>query len=278
MNKENNVIIKVYQVAIILRECLEYTLDKHLVNKELHKKRGDYFNKLIMEDTIPLLLKQNIEVKNKIMHQLNEFGVDVFKDNKYFLYENDEFYRNDDASRIKLFEYIVGLYQTMIDIIDSLIKQIKSSGTLEPLVEDVINNEKNLYTSRASLVIFSDIVRQSSELNKQLGELKNVNEGKAQVQFLVNDLRKTVGFTKFIQEKYNVNKEEVTLLFPLIEDTLKKLDGSNKVSNEELVKAIKITLSYCGALNQVYERVLNVKYTLLISEINAKIKTYKLKR
>ena len=272
MNKENNVIIKVYQIAIILRECLEYTLDKHLVNKELHKKRGDYFIKLTNEELIPSLLKQNSEVKDKIMNQLKEFATSVFKDNRFFLYENDEFYRTDDASRIKLFEFIVGLYQTIMDIIDTLIKQIKDAGNLEPLVEEVILNEKHLYTSRACLVIFSDIVRQSSELNKKINEIKIESEGKAQIQFLVNDLRKTVSFIRFVQEKYKVYKEEITLMFPLIEESLKKIDGTVKVSNEEIVKSMKSTLAYLGALNEVYDRVLNVKYNLLISEINAQDK------
>jgi hypothetical protein len=272
MNKENNVIIKVYQIAIIFRECLEYTLDKHLVSKELHKKRGDYFIKLTNEELIPSLLKQNSEVKNKIKLQLNEFATTVFKDNRFFLYENDEFFRTDDASRIKLFEFIVGLYQTMMDIIDTLIKQIKDAGNLEPLVEEVILNERHLYTSRACLVIFSDIVRQSSELNRKINELKNEAEAKAQIQFMVNDLRKTVSFIRFVQEKYKGDKEEITLMFPLIDESLKKIDGTIKVSYDEIVKSMKLTLAYLGALNQVYDRVLNVKYNLLISEINAQEK------
>lgn len=267
MHQENNIVIRIYQTSILLRECLEYTLDKHQIKKDLHQKRGEFFQKAIEGDFIAKLLSSNPEVASKVQSQLDTFYQEVFVENKYFLYDNDESFKTDEATRIHLFESIIGLYQTLSDMNISLMKQLKEKEILSPLVESLIHQEENLYTSRAGLVLFSDIVRQSSELNKLLAKLNQEKEGKAQAQFLLNDLRKTSGFVKFVKEKYLQGKEEILEMFTLLDETLKKMDGTNKVANEEVVIAIKATLGYASALGQVYDHLVKITYRSVIAEL-----------
>lgn len=251
MNKENSIIIRLHQAMIILRECFDYALHNVKITKSLHKKRAEFFQKFVDDTLLPQLLKSNDEVKDKFMKQLNAFNDDIFINNKCFLYDSDELYRTDEDYRIPLIEYLIGIYQTLCDIVDSVISQVKNQGKVNSLVEQVIYAEKNLYSSKSLFVTFSEIVRLSQGLNQLIKNAKTEAD-KTQIQFQVNELKKLVSLIRFVEAKYTLDKEEIKQVFPLINRSLRLMDGSDKANNEDINKSVRQTITYLVGLDQIY--------------------------
>ncbi|HHU28073.1 TPA: hypothetical protein GXZ54_02825 [bacterium] len=275
MNKENTIIIRIHQALVILRECFDYALHNAKISKKLHSRRDDFFYKFINDPLIPSLLSNNEEVKEKIMRQLNEFYNDVFRDNKCFLYDSDDYYRTDEDFRVPLLEYLVGLYQTLSDMIGSVFNQIKDQSKIDSLVEEVMIYENHYYTSKSLFILFNEVVRLSTELNKLLKEGQKENL-KPQVQFFVNELKKLVSLIRFVEGKYKLDKEEIKSIFPVIDNTLKLMDGSIKAEGKEVAAAIRQTLTYLIGLDHIYNLLFNKIFKELITKIQSKQSNQKL--
>ena len=148
-----------------------------------------------------------------------------------FLYDSDDYYRTDEDFRVPLLEYLVGLYQTLSDMIGSVFNQIKDQSKIDSLVEEVMIYENHYYTSKSLFILFNEVVRLSTELNKLLKEGQKENL-KPQVQFFVNELKKLVSLIRFVEGKYKLDKEEIKSIFPVIDNTLKLMDGSIKAEGK----------------------------------------------
>lgn len=234
MNAATRYILGIYQVELMIRDTLEYGIIKQEYNVEFYQQRKVNFNHGLEENS-PLsnFLKQNGEVGTKIRAQLEEFQNDVYADESKIVKLIDEKIVVDRGCIIQLYDYIVGLHETLSDIINGFIKHSETDGSAEAELKEMIQADDYFYRSLSGLVIFDEIHRSFGEFNKCMKESKG--QANPQTNFILNDLKRLVGFLKFTKEHSKLDNPKYLEAYDKSFLALNYMEGSKKLEEGESI-------------------------------------------
>ena len=207
MNDATRFIMGIYQVSLMIRDTLEYVQGRPTHDVNFYNQRKQIIDHGLVENS-PLshFLAQNGEVGEKIRSNLNEFIDFAYgEESTYITIENGKLIV-DHAQDIKALDYIVGLRETLMDIIKRFAEKSKNEGSLEENLETLIALDERFYRVLGSLITFDLVHKHFLEFNKAMHE--NGGKPSPQSNFVINDLKKLVGYTKFIYEHDNKEDEE----------------------------------------------------------------------
>lgn len=235
MNDATRFIMGIYQVQLMVRDTLEYVQGRpdHDVNFLNQRKN---IIKHGMEENSPLshFLNQNGEVGEKIRTNLNDFIDFAYGDESTYLTVENGKLIVDHAQDLKALDYIVGLRETLMDIIKKFIERTKQEGTGEANLENMVTLDDAFYRVLSSLIIFDLTHKEFVEFNKAMHE----NEGKPSPQsnFVLNDMKKLVGYLKFVHE--HANKEDTVYedIYQKNFTVLNYMEGSKPLPNNNGLK------------------------------------------
>ena len=202
MNDATRFIMGIYQVSLMIRDTLEYVQGRPTHDVNFYNQRKQIIEHGLVENS-PLshFLSQNGEIGEKISNNLNEFIAFAYKeDSTYITIENGKLIV-DHAQDIKALDYIVGLRETLMDIVKKFAEKSKNEGNLEESMETLIALDEQFYRVLGSLITFDLVHKHFLEFNKAMHE--NGGKPSPQSNFVINDLKKLVGYTKFIYEHSN---------------------------------------------------------------------------
>ena len=248
MNDATRFIMGIYQVSLMVRDTLEYVQGRpeHDVNFYNQRKQIIAHG---LEENSPLshFLSQNGEVGEKIRSNLNDFVDFAYSENSTYLTIENGKLIVDHAQDLKALDYIIGLRETLIDIIKKFIERTKTENTAEPGLENMIKLDDQFYRILSSLIIFDLTHKEFVEFNKAMHE----NNGKPSPQsnFVINDMKKLVGFTKFVHE--HADKEDTVYeeVYQQNFTCLNYMEGSKPLPNNNGMK---------GEIDAVHNRYVQV--------------------
>lgn len=205
MNDATRFIMGIYQVSLMVRDTLEYVQGRpnHDVNFYNQRKQIIAHG---LEENSPLshFLSQNGEVGEKIRSNLNDFVEFAYSDESTYLTIENGNLIVDHAQDLKALDYIVGLRETLMDIVKKFAENSKQAGNLEASLENLIALDEAFYRVLSSLIIFDLTHKEFVEFNKAMHD--NGGKPSPQSNFVINDMKKLVGYTKFVHE--HANKED----------------------------------------------------------------------
>ena len=248
MNDATRFIMGIYQVSLMVRDTLEYVQGRpeHDVNFYNHRKQ--IINHGLVENS-PLshFLAQNGEIGEKIRANINEFIEFAYsEDSTYITLENGKIIV-DHAQDLKALDYVIGLRETLMDIVKKFAEKTNSEGNLEPQLANLIALDESFYRVLGSLIVFDLTHKAFLEFNKAMHE--NGGKPSPQSNFVINDLKRLVGFTKFIHEhkanadeKYEKAYESNFTCLNYMEGSKPLPEGSNMKSEIEAVHNTYVTL------------------------------------
>lgn len=267
MNDATRFIMGIYQVSLMVRDTLEYVQGRPEHDVNFYKQRkGQLMHGLADNSPLSHFLNQNGEIGEKIRNNINDFFAFAYGDEStYVTIENDKLIV-DHAQDLKALDYIIGLRETLVDIVKKFIEKTREEGKLEDSIANLIALDDKFYRVLASLIIFDQTHKYFLEFNKTMHE--NKGQPSPQSNFVINDMKKLVGFSKFVSEHADKEDTAYKAMYDEHFKCLQYMEGSEKLPNDNGLKGV-IDQTHNNYVKALQERELpwRVAYSQLWNEL-----------
>lgn len=241
MNQTSQYIFNLYHYLLNLRDTLEYTINREHT-KVLYDQRKMVLTKGIEKGSaLGNFLDNNPETGNKIREKLNEFIGEIYADGSSILTVTGETIRVDYTQNIKILDFVVGLSESVRDIIHGYLNYAKGKGELEQDIERLVYLDDRLYRNVLVMLALTEYQKSFGEFQKVMSE----SQGKPtpQSNFIVqNEISKIAGFIRFSRDHHRVTDCETLELLDevnaLVEMTEGRRDRKDNKSFNDLFKEI----------------------------------------
>jgi hypothetical protein len=220
----------------MIRDTLEYVQNRPTYDPDFYSRRKTIIEHG-MEDNAPLMhfLRQNGEVGEQIKTNINNFMDFLFSDSTTYVTVENGKLSVDHAQDLTALDYVVGLRETLVDIIKRFIEQAEKDGQDVAEMKTVVALDDAFYRVLASLIIFDKTHASFLEFNKAVAE--NKGQPSPQSNFVINDMKKLVGYTKFVKEHANAEDKVYSDLYDANFLVLNYMEGSKPLPNDSGMKA-----------------------------------------
>jgi hypothetical protein len=235
----------------MIRDTLEYVQNKPAYDPNFFKARKSIINHGLEKDS-PLshFISQNGEVGETIRNNLNSFMEMVYSDDSTYITVDNDKLLVDHAQDLQALDFIIGLKETLCDVIKNFIKQTTKDGVGEEELRVMVTLDEQFYRILSSLIIFDKTNEAFLEFNKVMQE--NKGQPTPQSNFVINDLKRLVGFARFLQEHSDKEDKDYQDLFNKHFQILKYMEGSEKLPEGSNMKQEidKVHGEYVNLLSQ----------------------------
>ena len=202
MNQTSNYIFNLYHYLLNLRDTLEYAIDREH-GEALYNQRKTVLTQGL-EETSALgnFFKNNKEQGDKIKEKLQEFINEVYGEESTILKVSEGKVRIDHTQHIKLFDYVVGLQESIRDIIYGYINFARNNSTDESIIVDLVNLDDKLYRPVFTMLAMREFEKSFGEFQKVMSE----SQGKPtpQSNFIVqNEIVKLSQMIRFCHQHHH---------------------------------------------------------------------------
>lgn len=240
MNQTSQYIFNLYHYLLNLRDTLEYTINREH-SKALYDQRKTVLTKgLEKGSALGNFIENNPDTGNKVKEKLNEFINEVYGDESTILTVTGETVRVDYTQNIKIMDYVVGLSESIRDIIHGYLNFAKGKNELEDSIQELAMADDRLYRCVLAMIGLTEYQKSFGEFQKVMNE----SQGKPtpQSNFIVqNEIGKIAGFLRFSRDHHRITDNETLDILDrveaLIEMTEGRRDRRDNKSFQELFKA-----------------------------------------
>ncbi len=221
MNRENRYIFELYHYLLNLRDTMEFCLDReHTLGK--YEARKQVLVKGIEPNyALGNFLANNGEKGEEIKKKLLTFIDDVYGEDCNVIVKTATGIRVDHTQHIKIFEYVVGLQETLRDIVAAYMKHASEQPEgLDKRINELMIYDEVVTRMVLNMLLFKDYEKSFIEFNKLMNESKG--KPTPQSNFIVqNELAKISGFVRFSRQHARC-KDNATL--DILDEGIKLLD------------------------------------------------------
>ena len=224
MNNFSLYTFRIYHYLLTVRDTLEYTIKRdHKVEVYDNRKRILIEN---LNEGTPFgdFLKNNGETGDKIKEKLQSFIDELYSENSTILIPAGEIVRVDSAQAVTLYDMVVGLTETLRDIVFQYVNHglttQDDNQKIDPMIVQLVGLDENMYRVVLSMLVMRTFQESFGEFQKVMGE----SQGKPtpQSNFIVqNELVKLAGYLRFSRQHARCTDNET---LDLLDDTLKVIE------------------------------------------------------
>lgn len=221
MNRENRYIFELYHYLLNLRDTMEFCLDREHTLAKYDARKKVLVNGIEPTYALGNFLKNNGEKGEEIKKKIQTFLDDIYGDDSNVLVKTPTGIRVDHTQHIKIYDYVIGLQETLRDIIAAYMKHAAGQPEgLDPRINELMVNDEVVTRMVINMLIFSDYEKSFIEFNKLMNESKG--KPTPQSNFIVqNELVKYGGFLRFSRAHARC-KDNATL--DILDEGIKLLD------------------------------------------------------
>ncbi len=199
MNNTSRYIANLYLVMLNVRDTLEFVIDRdHNINAYKTRKRA--IQEGIKEKSaLRNFLDNNGDKGKEIAEKIQTFLDDVYGDDSTVLMFNNDTLRVDHTQHIKIYEYVVGINETLRDVINSYLAYARKKNELEDVIVRLIGTDEALYRSILFKFVMLDLEKSFAEFNKVMNESKG--QTTPQSNYIVqNEIVKYASYLRFARQ------------------------------------------------------------------------------
>ena len=262
---------------LTVRDTLEYTIKRdHKV--EVYDSRKRILNDNLKEGT-PFgdFLKNNGENGDKIRGNLQSFINEMYSDNSTILVPSGDLIRVDVAQAVPLYEMVVGLTETLRDVVFQYVNHGLTSADetqkIDPMIVELVGLDESMYRVVLSMLVMRTFQESFGEFQKVMQE--SGGKPTPQSNFIVqNELAKMAGFLRFSRQHARCTDNET---LDVLDDTIKVIEmteGRRQRPNNRGFKDIFDELN--KKLNETAAKLENLwknQYTKVVEEVTKGQKT-----
>lgn len=194
-------IADIYFLSANIRDTLSYTMEKYDESYENYQNRKKRIEAGLRENS-PLanFIKSNAETGQKISTIINNFLEEVYGDNStIFSKEGDDRLIADKAQAIKIYEFVVGIHETLSDIVNGYLKNAVTSGqNISKDLKELVKLGNGFYRSYVYVALISTLLDLYKEFSAAMTESKG--QQTPQSNFINHDINKIVNYLRFVKE------------------------------------------------------------------------------
>lgn len=246
MNKANLFIFNLYHYLLNLRDTLQFTLPNEHPLEAFNMRKNVLENGIKEGSALGNFLNQNKEQGDKIREKLNEMLEDLYGDKSTVFMVNGESFRVDHTQHLKIYDYIVGLSESVRDIVYGYMNYIAQQNESDNNFNELMAIDEHLYRIMVPFFVLRDFTASFSEFQKVMGESKG--KPTPQSNYIVqNEIMKYAGLIRFSRSHAHCtdNKtldvlDEVNAIIEMCEGRRERRDNK---SFKELFDGINAKLS-----------------------------------
>lgn len=220
MNNFSLYTFRLYHYLLTARDALEYSIQReHKV--EVYNNRKKILTENLLEGT-PFgdFLTNNGENGEKIKEKITAFINDLYSPNSTILVPSNEVVRVDRAQIITLYDMVVGISETLRDIVFQYIAFGMNNKEIEPIIVQLVNQDEKMYRIVLTMLVMRTFEESFAEFQKVMTESKG--KPTPQSNYIVqNELAKMSGFLRFSRQHAHCTDNET---LDLLDESLKFIE------------------------------------------------------
>ena len=231
MNQTTRFVMGIYQVSLMIRDALEYIQDKETFDLNVYKQRKQFIEHGLIESApLSRFLSQNGDVGKNIRNNLNDFVDAVYGDDSTIVSIDGEKVVSDKGQKLKMLDFIVALHETVREVMKGFINQSKNDNTYEEELDTFLKYDEKFFRSLLCINLVDQIHALFLDFNKAMQQSKG--EPGPATNFILNDLKRVVGFLKFENEHADKEDEGFKKAYDASFLMLQYMEGSKKAEDE----------------------------------------------
>ena len=243
----NQYIFNIYHYLLNLRDTVEYTIDREHTKQIYDTRKNVLLTGIGQGSALGNFFENNKEQGDKIKERLNEVIKDFYSDdNTVIKVTEDGKIRVDHTQHIKIFDEIVGIQESIRDILFGYINYARQQNSAEEDMEKLVAIDERLTRSIFAMLIMREFEKSFAEFQKVMSESKG--QPTPQSNFIVqNEISKMASLIRFSRaHAHNTDNETLDLLDDVnkvIEMTEGRRDRRDNKSFQEIFNDINRRLS-----------------------------------
>ena len=225
LNQTNQYIFNIYHYLLNLRDTLEYTLDREH-SKAMYDQRKTVLTKGIEAGSaLGNFFENNKEQGDKIKAKLTEFLNDVYSETSTILVvTGDNQIRVDHTQHVKLYEQVVGLQESIRDILYGYLNFAKQKNESDPELTELVKLDEIMTRTVLAMLVMRDFEKSFGEFQKVMSESKG--QPTPQSNFIVqNEIMKMSGFLRFSRAHAHCTDNETLDLLDEVNAVVEMTEG-----------------------------------------------------
>ena len=242
----NQYIFNIYHYLLNLRDTVEYTIDREHT-KQVYDTRKNVLNSGIAPTAaLGNFFENNKEQGEKVKARLLEVIKDFYEDDSVIKVTEDGKIRVDHTQHIKIFDEVVGVQESVRDILFGYINYARQQNNANEEMEKLVAIDERLTRSIFAMLIMREFEKSFAEFQKVMTESKG--QPTPQSNFIVqNEISKMASLIRFSRaHAHNTDNETLDLLDDVnkvIEMTEGRRDRRDIKSFQEIFNDINRRLS-----------------------------------
>ena len=231
-------ITDIYYLSVNLRDTLIYTLDKYDDSIEHFVARRQRLQSALKPNS-PLshFIRENKESGDRIKTLLENFIDEVYGDDSTILRQVDGKIIPDKAQFGKVFEFIVGIHETITDICRGYIKHSDESGiAINKNLRELMRLGDEFYRSYFYISLITNLIELFKEFNSAMNEAKG--QKNENTNYWNGEINKIVTYIRFIKEHCANPSPELVQIFDKTAEVIQYMQGEKPVPTEPAGRTI----------------------------------------
>ena len=219
LNAMNQYIFNIYHYLLNLRDTVEYTIDREHTKAIYDTRKNVLVTGIGQGSALGNFFENNKEQGEKIKARINEIINDFYSDDSSVIkVTEDGKIRVDHTQHIKIFDEIVGIQESVRDILFGYINYARQQNSADEDMEKLVAADERLTRTIFAMLIMREFEKSFGEFQKVMAESKG--QPTPQSNFIVqNEISKMASLIRFSRAHAHCTDNE----------TLDLLDDVNKV-------------------------------------------------
>ena len=275
LNNTNQYIFNIYHYLLNLRDTVEYTIDREH-DRNIYDQRLNVLTKgLEQGSALGNFLDNNKEQGDKIREKIKEFLDDVYgQDSTILKLTEDGKLRVDHTQHLKLFDQVVGLQESVRDILYGYMNYARSKNESDEDMIKLVTLDERMTRSIFAMLIMRDFEKSFGEFQKVMAESNG--QPTPQSNFIVqNEISKMASLLRFSRAHAHCTDNETLDLLDdvneVIEMTEGRRDRRNNKSFQDIFNDINRRLNeYVAKLEPEWKKVYEGIFKQMVELTNNK--------
>ena len=275
LNNTNQYIFNIYHYLLNLRDTVEYTIDREH-DRHIYDQRLNVLTKgLEQGSALGNFLDNNKEQGDKIREKIKEFLDDVYgQDSTILKLTEDGKLRVDHTQHLKLFDQVVGLQESVRDILYGYMNYARSKNESDEDMIKLVTLDERMTRSIFAMLIMRDFEKSFGEFQKVMAESNG--QPTPQSNFIVqNEISKMASLLRFSRAHAHCTDNETLDLLDdvneVIEMTEGRRDRRNNKSFQDIFNDINRRLNeYVAKLEPEWKKVYEGIFKQMVELTNNK--------
>lgn len=233
MNNTNRYIANLYLLLLNVRDTLEFLIPREHPLNVYNARKLTLEESLKENSAFRNFLNNNGEKGKEIEEKMKNFIDTVYGAESTILMPSTDTVRVDHSQHVQVYDFVVGINETLRDIILSYINYARKNNEQEDVILKLIPADEALYRAVLAKLVMGDLEKSFVEFNKVMNESKG--QPTPQSNFIVqNEISKLIGYLRFSRQHTHLidNKtldllDECLQICEMVEGRRERRDGKS---------------------------------------------------